>query len=213
MSLPDIESTLIKLGCAPTRTKPFDPSKPHYTLPAIVDTSCSPPVVIADSLAITEYLDSKYPDRPVFPKKGKALEYSFEECFNSIIRPRLGMLLFPPTWAILDDRGREYFRRTREHVFGKTLEEMSPEGEVREGQWKALEAGYDQIAAIIEKNGPGVDYIAGGNEPTRADFILVSFLIWLKFILPDEWEKRGKQWSGGRWERLLKKTEEWQAVI
>ena len=123
------------------------------------------------------------------------------------------MLFFPPSCAILDDRGNEYFRRTRELVFGKTLEDFSPEGEVREGHWMALEAGYDQIAAIIEKNGPGIDYVAGGSEPTRADFILVAFLIRIKIVLPEEWEKRVKEWSGGRWARLLKKTEEWQAVV
>ena len=209
MSYPDIESTLIKLGCGPTGTKPNDPTKPLYTLPAIVDTSSSPPGVIADSLAIAEYLDAKYPDRPVFPKKGKALEYAFEECFESIVRPHI-LFLYPSSRAILDDRGNEYFRRA---VFDKELEEISPEGEVREGQWKALEAAYDRIAAIIEKNGPGVDYFAGGNEPTRADMILISFLIWLKTILPGDWEKRAKHWSGGRWERLLKKTEEWQTII
>ena len=170
-------------------------------------------MTIADSLAIAEYLDEKYPNRPVFPKAGKALEYAFEEYFKSVLVPHIPMLLLLPSCIILDDRGSEYFRRTRELVFGKKLEEFSPEGEVRDGQWKALEAGYDQIAAIIEKNGPDVDYFAGGSEPTRADIILVSFLIWIKIILPEDWEKRVKHWSGGRWERLLKKTEEWQAVV
>ena len=212
LSYPDIEAKLVELGCAPTGTTPKDPSRPFYTLPAIVDTSSTPPVAIADSLAIAEYLDAKYPSRPVFPKTGKALEYAFEEYFKSVLVPRIPMLLLLPSCVILDDRGSEYFRRTRELWFGKTLEEFS-EGEVRESQWKAFEAGYDQIAAIIEKNGPDVDYVAGGSEPTRADIILMSFLIWIKIILPDEWEKRVKHWSGGRWERLLKKTEEWQAVV
>ena len=212
MSFPDIEGTLIKLGCGPTGTKTNDPTKPHYTLPAIVDTSSSPPVWIADSLAIAEYLDAKYPDRPVFPKKGKALEYAFEQCFNSIIRSHL-LFLLPSSCAILDDRGSEYFRQTRELLYGKKLEELSPEGETREGHWRALEAAYDQMAAIIEKNGPGVDYVAGGNEPTRADIIILSYIVWLKTILPDEWEKRVKHWSDGRWERLSQKTKEWQAVI
>ena len=213
LSYPDIEGTLIKLGCAPTGTKPNDPTRPHYTLPAIVDASSSPPVAIADSLAIAEYLEAKYPDRPVFPKTGKALEYAFEEYIKSVLMPRIPTILFLPSCTILDDRGSEYFRRTTELIFNKKLEEFSPEGEVREGHWKALEAAYDQIAAIIEKNGPGVDYVAGGSEPTRADILLVSFLIWIKIVLPEEWEKRVKDWSGGRWERLLKKTEEWQAVV
>ena len=210
LSYPDIEKTLIKLGCAPTGTKPNDPTRPHYTLPAIVDASSSPPVAIADSLAIAEYLDAKYPDRPVFPKTGKALEYAFEEYFRSVLMPRIPVLFYIPLCGILDDRGSEYFQRNRGLV---KLEELSSEGEVREGHWRALEAGYDQIAAIIEKNGSDVDYVAGGSEPTCADILIVSFLIWIKIIMPEEWEKRVKGWSGGRWERLLKKTEEWQAVV
>jgi glutathione S-transferase len=213
VSYPDIEPTLIKLGCAATTSKPGDPAKPYYTLPAIVDASSSPPVVIADSLAIAEYLDEKYPDRPVFPKQGKALEYAFEEYFKSVVMPHLGQIMLPVTSTILDDRGSEYFQRTRAAWFGKPLEQLSPEGEVRDGHWKAIEAALDKLAGLLEKNGPGVDYVAGGTEPTRADIIQLSFLLWVKVVLPDEWEKRFKHWNGGRWERLLRKTEEWQTVI
>jgi glutathione S-transferase len=169
-------------------------------------------VVIADSSAIAEYLDTKYPDRPVFPKQGKAFQYAFEECFKSLVAPHVFML-FPSVCTILDDRGSTYFRQTREQRFGKKLEEISPEGPVREGHWKALENGYDKLAEVIGKNGPGVDYVAGGSEPTYADMVHLSFLIWIKVILPDEWEKRVKHWSGGRWDRLLKITQEWQAAF
>ena len=153
MSFPDIESTLIKLGCAPNRTKPNDPTKPLYTLPAIVNTSSSPQVVLADSLAIAEYLDAKYPDCPVFSKKDKALEYAFEECFNAVtLQPHL--FLMPFAFEILDDRSNEYHRV----VFAKNRVYINPDAEAN---WKALEAAYDRMAAMIEKNSPDVDYFAG----------------------------------------------------
>ena len=212
VSYPDIEPTLVKLGCAPTATKPNDPSKSHYTLPAIVDASSTPPVVIADSLAIAEYLDEKYPDRPVFPKQGKALQYVFEKWFVSLLSAGMSEILLPPTSTILDDRGKVYFQETREKLFGKKLEELNPEGEVRDGHWKVVQSAFDKLAAVIEQNGPGVDYIAGGSEPTRADLIYISFLIWIRAVVPDEWENRVKHWNGGRWERMLKVTEEWQTV-
>lgn len=123
------------------------------------------------------------------------------------------MIMLPATCAILDDRGNAYFRQTRELWYGKSLEQFSPEGEVREGHWKGLQTAFEKLAAILEKNGPGVDYVAGGNEPTRADIVHISFLLWIKVVVPDEWEKRVKHWSGGRWERLLKQTEEWQTII
>ncbi|KAF8518717.1 hypothetical protein JB92DRAFT_2901346 [Gautieria morchelliformis] len=88
LSYPDIESTLTKLGCAAIATKPEDPTKSHYTLPAIVDTGSSPPAVIIGSLAVAEYLDTKYPARPVFPKQGTAPQYTFEACFKSLVITR-----------------------------------------------------------------------------------------------------------------------------
>lgn len=120
--------------------------------------------------------------------------------------------MIPRVWMVFDERNKEYFRKTRELWFGKKLEEFNPEGPVREGHWKALETTFDKLAAVVDKNGSGVDYVAGGSAPTRADFIYLSFLIVIRDVQPDEWEKRVKHWGGGRWERMLKKTEEWQTV-
>ena len=212
VSFPDIEPTLVKLGYAPTATKLNDLSKPPYTLPAIVDASSTPPVVIADSLAIAEYLDEKYPDRPVLPKPGKALQYVFEQWFVSLRSAELSQIMLPAIATILDDRGKVYYQETREKRLGKKLEELSPKGEARDGHWKVVQSAFGRIAAVIEQNGPGVDYIAGGSEPTRADFIYISLLICIRAMMPDEWENRVKHWNGGRWEKMLKMTEEWQTV-
>jgi len=120
--------------------------------------------------------------------------------------------MLPPTCEILDEAGKEYFRRTREQWFGKKLEEFSPEGPIREGHWKALQDGFDKIAGILDKNGVDALYVAEGTEPTWGDFVLISWLLWIKIVLPDDWEKRTKRWSGGRWEKLINRTEEWQTV-
>ncbi|KAF8515792.1 hypothetical protein BU17DRAFT_93208 [Hysterangium stoloniferum] len=64
VSFPDIEDTLKNIGGKPTGFKPNKGGNaPLYTLPAILDESGDTPVVIADSLAIAEYLDAKYPER------------------------------------------------------------------------------------------------------------------------------------------------------
>ncbi|KIJ39884.1 hypothetical protein M422DRAFT_257200 [Sphaerobolus stellatus SS14] len=215
VSYPDIEETLLKLGGEgkATSTSRDNPSKPLYTLPAILDESGPEPVLIIDSLKIAEYLDEKFPERPVIPKKGKALEYAFEGFFGKTLGSSLLRPLLPFAADIQDEKGKPYFKNTREKWFGMKLEEFSPEGSVRDAQWKELEKAYDKVAAVLDKNGPGVDFVAGGPEPTRADFILASFFIWIKSVAPEEWKKRGvEQWANGRWARLLKRTEEWQTV-
>lgn len=207
---PDVESTLIKLRGKATSTKPNDPLKPHYTLPAILDESGAEPVTVVDSLHIAEYLNEKFPERSVIPKKGKALEYIFEEIFKTTVGAHFPLL--PPTCGV-QKKEKPYFRSTREQWFGKKLYEFSPEGPVREDHWKDLQGGFGKLAALLDKSGPDADWVAGGSEPTRADFIIASYLFWIRAIIPDEWKSRGiEQWNNGRWGKLLRDTVPWQKV-
>ena len=212
VSYPDIAPTLKKLGGSPTSTDPD--GNPLYTLPAIIDSSGDAPIIVTDSLAIAEYLDAKYPERPVLPKEGIALQYIFEETFRRIVLPHLRKILIPLIWRILDERSQMYYRETRERWLGngKTLEEWSPEGSVREGHWALLKTGFDTLAMILDKNGPGAAYVAGGTEPTRADMIIVAYLAWLIAAAPEDWENRVRHWNDGRWDRLWKISEPWRVV-
>jgi len=211
VSYPDIEPKLKELGVNPTDPHPEDPSKPLYTLPVILDENGDEPVVIPDSLRIVEYLEEKYPERPVFPKIGKALIYGFEVPVRVYIGRNINPFINHSVWLILDKRGQEYFRTTREKWDGGKLEDESPKGPIRDGHWKALKEGFGKVAGILDKNGSEVDFVAGGSEPTFADFLIVAYLRWIKAILEDELEDNGfSQWDGGRWVKLLKRTEEWQ---
>jgi len=82
---------------------------------------------------------------------------------------------------------------------------------VRDGHWNELEKGFDKLAEVLDKNGPDAEWVAGGSEPTRGDFIIAAWLLWIKVVTPDEWEKRVKPLNGGKWDKLLKKTEAWQS--
>ena len=213
LSFPDIEPTLSKLGAKTTVKHPEDPAKPYYTVPVILDENGDEPQLITDSLAIAIYLDEKYPEKPILPKKGVALEYAFERFFIKTAGIHIDPFICPMTWPILDEPSQVYFRETREKWYGGKLEDDSPKGPIRDGHWKALNEGWDAVAAVLDKNGPGSDFVAGGSEPTRADFILISFLLWIKAVLGSECEDYGfSGWSNGRWARLLKKTEAWQVV-
>ncbi|KIJ49678.1 hypothetical protein M422DRAFT_205202 [Sphaerobolus stellatus SS14] len=212
LSYPDIEPTLSKLGATTTSQHPEGPAKPYYTLPVILDENGEEPKLITDSLDIAIYLDEKYPEKPVLPKQGVALEYAFERFFRSTVARQLNPFINLSTWRILDERGQIYFRETREKWEDMRLEDESPPGPIRDGHWKALEDGFDKLATVLDKNGPD-GFVAGGTEPTRADFIIISHILWIKAVLGKECEDYGfSGWNNGRWAQLLKKTEAWQAV-
>ncbi|KIJ49082.1 hypothetical protein M422DRAFT_225713 [Sphaerobolus stellatus SS14] len=213
VSFPDIEETLIKAGGeGKTKLKKRDdPSKLFYTLPAIKDESGPEHIVIIGTIQCAEYLEEKFPERPVLPKTGRALEFAVEAFFDTVVFPNFFLPVLPLVYAILDDHAKPYFRQTREQVFGKKIEELSPEGPVRDEQWKKLEKGFDTLATIYEKNGPNVDFIAGGANPSHADFYIASNLMWIKCVSPEEWKNRGvEQWSNSRWGKLIKRLEEWE---
>lgn len=202
----------MKYGGKGTGKHPGDPSKPYYTFPAILDESGEQSEFITDSLLITEYLDKKYPQRPVFPQQGKALIYAFEDCWTQETRAFIAPIIRPATPLILDERGREYYVNTRERWFGK-IAETSPPGPVRDAHWQGLHGGLTKIAKILDHNGPGVAFAAGGSGPTRADFIMTATLLCLRAVLGNEWQERGiEKWHDGRWGKLLKDTQDWQHV-
>ncbi|KAF8515795.1 hypothetical protein BU17DRAFT_93211 [Hysterangium stoloniferum] len=214
VSFPDIEDTLKKFGGNPTGVKPNKGGKaPLYTLPAILDESGDTPVVIADSLAIAEYLDAKYPDRPILPKTGRALEQAFEQFFEIVPNKPIGRLMQGPTLQIQDARSKRYYAQTRWDRYNFKPSEISPEGPVRDGHWNEFEKGLDKLAEVLDTSGPDAEWVAGGSEPTRADFIMTAWLLWIKIVSPDEWEAKVKPLNGGRWDKLLKKTEAWQTVL
>ncbi|KIJ39495.1 hypothetical protein M422DRAFT_210415 [Sphaerobolus stellatus SS14] len=211
---PDIEKTLVNLGGEgkATSKRADDPTKPLYTLPAILDETGTEAVLIVDSVNIAEYLDQKYPERPVMPNVGKALEFAVEALFTSTVWPLAVMPLLPFADQIQDERSQPYFRESRERVFKKKIEEFSPEGPIRDSQWKALQEGLDKFAAVLDKNGPNIYFVRGGINPTFADFLLAARIRWIKTIAPEEWRKRGvEQWSNGRWGKLLKSLEPWES--
>jgi glutathione S-transferase len=69
----DVESVSKEHGFAPTSTRPD--GSPHYTLPAIRDQETGR--AVTDSFAIAQYLDEKYPARPVIPSGTESLQTAF----------------------------------------------------------------------------------------------------------------------------------------
>ncbi|KAG8978110.1 hypothetical protein FRC05_011226 [Tulasnella sp. 425] len=206
VSYPDIEPTLKSLGFGPSSVSRS--GKEWFTLPVISDPSPElggEPTLVVDSQVIAEYLDSKYPQRPLLPEGTKAFQAMFIKWTQTNFLPHSIQLVIPQVPAMLDDPGAEYFIRTREKMFGKRLTEMCI-GEERATSLAALEKELATLDGHISRNGGG-DFLMG-STPSYADIILCSFFMWMKRV-PTTRDPGFetvfdviKGWHGGRWERL-----------
>ena len=139
------------------------------TVPVLVDDSS----VVSDSWAIAEYLDERYPDKPLFAcaeSKSAALLVKFwiERTVHPFI-PRMGLADF---MAALHEKDKPYFRQSREKRFGMTIEQhMSNPDQAREGFVTALEP----LRAMLEQQ----PYVAGV-QPAFADYIVFGHLQWMR---------------------------------
>ncbi|GJJ16161.1 hypothetical protein Clacol_010441 [Clathrus columnatus] len=210
LEYPEIKPTMISIGAKPGGIDPTDGS-PWYTVPVILDEiNVGPdgkPVPIADSWSIVEYLDEKFPDRPLLPKGSKGLQGLFHQSFMEIGVLGIVSLTLPRFYENLNEASQPYFRTTREAYFKKPITEMCPPKGSAEWDetWKSLEKSLDELAAALDKNGPLADHpYVMGDVFSYSDITAVSSLYILSIFYPTEWETiRG--WNGGRWGRLLDK--------
>ena len=207
---PDIETLCKKIGAGPTAVKD-DGITPHYTFPVIYDPSTK--TVVADSTSIADYLDKTYPDSPpLYPRGTRGLHAAFDAVFWTAGFWALFRIVVVAQCFGLPERSYEYFRRTREVAYGR-LEDIAPEGEKREKEWKEVEAGMSKIASWMKANGDKP--FLGGDVPIYADMQIAARLIWARVVMgkdSKDW-KRFQALDGGMWDRLLQQFEKWSAVM
>ncbi|KAE8351283.1 hypothetical protein BDV28DRAFT_150118 [Aspergillus coremiiformis] len=190
ISYPDIAPLLQTLSVPPHQS-----GQMKYTLPAI----CHPPSVktspsgtMMDSLPIARHLDTLYPSPPLFPS-GEA-SYALALAVNKLLRPaalKACDLLLPKAEDVLDERGREYFVRTRTAIFGKPLAELRPTTakEIRD-LTDGMKAEMEIFLQMLRGQGSGTKgpFLEGENVG-YADFILVTFLSWSYRCDRELWEE------------------------
>lgn len=175
----------------------------EYPLPAIVHPASIPPSLnphgaMNDSFPIAFHLDKAYPAPqypPLFPSEGSyALAVAVQHILNGCLT-KSARIMIPKVINILDDRGAEYFRRTREspQMFGKPLSEvLLVEGEEWEDAWKVLLADFELLAKMLrgrgdsgETRGPFFE----GEKAGYADLMVASFLTFYERIDRADWER------------------------
>ncbi|KAF5389922.1 hypothetical protein D9757_003641 [Collybiopsis confluens] len=213
---PDIESVCRRIGAAPTHKTPVDVIKvdvtPAYTFPVIYDPTTKR--AISESFEIALYLDATYPNTPRLIPPGT---HDFQLAFVSLamlrIIPHAGPLMRVKVFKKLaQGRSQEYFRRTREAMYGKKIEEFEPEGEASIEVWKGFQAGLQLLDEVARKE-TGGDYLHGAN-PIFADFALAGIFQWCKagFGADSEQWKEIMEWQDGRWAAFVARLDKYTQV-
>ncbi|QRV75260.1 glutathione S-transferase [Ceratobasidium sp. AG-Ba] len=208
VSYPDIEPLFKKLGVPPTPN-----SNPPCTLPMIADPSSDPnekPTYVVDSFKIALYLDDKYPSPQyptLFPPGTRGFHSLFTETFVKLhepLRPTLLPMVGRP--GFLDDRGHEYFQRTRHKRFGKSLARLAEEDGPR--TWAEGPKVWGAFKEHLDKNGGGPFVM--GEQISYADLMLGALFYWVRITEPGDEKKLWKDistWQDGRWARLWAEVE------
>jgi len=150
---------------------------------------------------------------PFFPDNTVGIQKTFEPVFIKNIFSVFSFVI-PAVYLKLNPASKEYFRRTREILFGKKLEDIAPTGDDRTEAWGSLKKGMDTIHSYLISTDDKGPYMLG-DKISWSDLVLFSFLYWLKLIWGEdspEW-KDIASWNGGRWEAHLNALKEYQTVV
>lgn len=155
---------------------PHDPASSNfnYTVPTIHHLPTDK--YIMDSKPISEFLESTYPD-PSVPLTSE-LGTEIEAKVRSLVAPTFYRSAMPREVHILSPRAQEYFRRTREGRFGKTLEELLAGEEER---WQAVDADRRAVGELMRTNKALGPFILGA-RPSYSDFFIAGSLQSVKVI-------------------------------
>jgi len=139
------------------------------TVPVLVDSG----KVVSDSWRIAEYLDKRYPEKPLFAcaevrSEALLIKFWIERTVHPFIT-RMGVGDFLST---LHEKDKPYFRQTRELRFGMPIEQYMQDRErAREDFRNALEP----LRAMLAEQ----HYVAG-EKAGYVDYIIFGALQWMR---------------------------------
>lgn len=141
-------------------------------LPAIVDDG----EWVLDSWGIVEYLDRKYPDRPMLipHESTAALTKALDTWFwGTATGP--WMRCYCADYRDLSlPQDQEYVTSSREVMLGKKLEEMQ---QGREDRLPAISASLEPLRLALREH----EWL-GGSEPNYADYRILGSILWLASV-------------------------------
>ena len=178
---------------------------------------------IVSTLDIAKALDILFRDPDTSPPLFPTLQ-SFEQTqqVQSVITrllPAIRKLVVPSVPSILDERGKEYFIRTRKQEFNvSSLEELRPQSlEETEKLWRTMQDTLEPVIHMLHQSSPQISlavetssqdwqasghvthvcFLSGTSSPTCADFILMAFLAWIARVDMEVWTRMTQDVGGG----------------
>lgn len=131
---------------------------------------------VNDSWAIADYLETAYPERPSLfgGAQGRALARFHANWADSFLQAGMLKLVLLDIWEHVDPKDRDYFRKSREERFGKTLEEMVA------GRDKSVLAFRDSLLPL--RLTLKTQKFLGGETPLYADYAILGSFQWCRCI-------------------------------
>jgi glutathione S-transferase len=149
------------------------PGTPQATVPCITDVDGR---TIQDSRAIALYLEEKYPTPSIF-QGGQGIHFFFDNWSVESIGHKTFLLSVLAMYSGLDEEAKNYYRTSREAMFGTTLEEFAGN---HEDHISALNKALHPIAMIL------AEYkFLTGDQVGWADIVIASHLVCIKKTRPD----------------------------
>jgi glutathione S-transferase len=141
--------------------------------------------VVEESFKIAEYLDEKYPDSPKLLHSGvdKAMTNFIINWSQTQLHPLVARMAIMEIHDALAPADQEFFRTTREKLFGMSLEDFAT-------KMAATPDDLKKALVPLELTLKGQKFI-GGDTPHFADYVVFGALQWLRIckgeaVLPQE---------------------------
>jgi glutathione S-transferase len=133
---------------------------------------------LCESWTIAEYLEDHYPDRPSLfgCAQGRAVARFVNQWANEVVHPAVARIIIADIPAILHDKDKDYFRKTREAAFGRPLESLRGE---REEALTALRRALSPLRGMLSAQA----FVAGA-APAYADHVVFGAFQWARVVSP-----------------------------
>jgi len=141
-------------------------------VPVIVDGER----IVHDSTAIADYLEERYPDRPLLfgGASGRTLTRFVQNWTETVLQTGLIRLVVLDIHRHCALQDQAYFRRSREARFGTTLEDIVRD---RDARLPAFRASLDPLRRTLERQ----DFVSG-SAPAYADYVVFAAFQWARAI-------------------------------
>jgi glutathione S-transferase len=156
--------------------------------------------VVHDSWAIAEYLEETYPMPALFGgPTGRAHARFINAWADSVLMPAIAPFIVRDLLGVLAPQDEAYFRSSREARFGRTLEDVQADRDMRVAGFRQ---GLTPLRLVL-RHQPWL----GGPAPSYADHIVLGTLMWPRCVSRFElleaddpvtaWQARGLALYGG----------------